>query len=242
MSLGAEQSARIDLAAAHRLCAREGLVEGLWNHISFVLADAPLRMLVTPNDRHWSLIAASDMLEVAADGTRLSGSDWPNESTAIIHAPVHEARPDARCLIHVHATSSTALFMRKNVVLETRASQSSADFHGRVAYFDLYDGPLTDRSEGERMAAALGGAQVLVLRNHGVLVAGGTVGQAFSRLYAFERACQLQLLAQAPGATLNLIPEPVVEMMQAQDEGELAETEWQGWRELLDATDSGYRR
>ena len=146
-------------------------------------------MIVTPKAVHWSLVSSADLAIVNRNGERVSGPRIPDLSAVIIHWPIHDARPDARCLIHVHALYSTALFMRHGVVLETRASQPAMSFHQRVAYFDEYDGNLSSEDEGRRMARVLGDKDVLVMRNHGVLVAGESVGMAFDRILTFELAC-----------------------------------------------------
>ncbi len=246
-----EMQLRTDMAAAHRLICRYGLNDGLYNHISLNLPGQPPRMMVTPNYLHWSRIRAREILVMDAEGRILAGEGVPNPSTWLIHQPVHEARADAVCLIHVHAPYSTALFMRAGVRLETRGSQEAAYFHGRIGYFDVYDGALTGRDEGERMAAALGDKDVLVLRNHGILVAGANVSQAVSRTIRFEQACRFQILAQPNGEPLNLIPEEVAAEMQRRAAARGGrrdaqgfshdERNWTGWLKLLDETEPDYR-
>jgi ribulose-5-phosphate 4-epimerase/fuculose-1-phosphate aldolase len=89
------------------------------------------------------------------------------------------------------------------------ASQTAVGFHGSIAYVD-YNGLALDFAEGERLARALGGKPVALLRNHGALVTGDSAAQAFERLYFLERACQVQVLALATGKQLAVLPEPVV--------------------------------
>jgi ribulose-5-phosphate 4-epimerase/fuculose-1-phosphate aldolase len=103
---------------------------------------------------------------------------------------------------------ATAIGMLADGRLET-ASQSAIGFHGDIAYVD-YNGLALDVAEGERLARGLGGKSVAILRNHGVLVTGESVAQAFERLYFLERACQVQVLALAAGRGLGVLPEPVV--------------------------------
>lgn len=229
-----ETQCRQDLAAAHRLCVREGIHEGSWNHISLTLPDRPDLILITPSGLHWSRVQPEDLIVMDGNGRIVSGQRRPNPSAWIIHYPIHQARPDARCLIHLHATYSTALFMRAGALFETRASQPAAGFHGRVAYFDVYDGTLTAREEGERMAAALSDKSVLVLRNHGILVAGSSVALAFTRAYMFERACQFQFLATLGGAPLNLIPESVAVEMAKFETLAGADELFRGWKTWIE--------
>jgi ribulose-5-phosphate 4-epimerase/fuculose-1-phosphate aldolase len=93
--------------------------------------------------------------------------------------------------------------------LETRSSQQAAAFHNDVAYYEVYDGNLSDESEGEHMAEVLGDKRILMMRNHGAMIVGATVGQAYLDTYQLERACMYQLLAVGGGGDMSLIPEDV---------------------------------
>ena len=201
--------ARRDVALAHRLAVHHSLAEGVWNHISMVSPEDPRHLLISPGHTHWSQVRASSLALVDANGALLAGERAPIRAGWIIHYPVHQARPDAACVIHVHAPYLTAMAIRDDVKFETRSSQQSARFHGDVAYYDEYDGLLNTEAEGRRMAAALGDKRVLMLRNHGVLVVGPSVALAYLDVYQLERACMYQLLATAGGGTMRLIPEEV---------------------------------
>ena len=129
MRNGAEQEARRDLAAAHRLAVMDGLNEGTWNHFSLMSPDDPELMLITPGQTHWSQVSAGNLALMGPRGEIVSGPVAPNGAAWIIHYPVHRARPDAKCLMHVHAPYMTALSMRKDGRLNTRSSQLAAQFH-----------------------------------------------------------------------------------------------------------------
>ncbi|NQW08809.1 MAG: class II aldolase/adducin family protein [Alphaproteobacteria bacterium] len=204
-----ELEARRDLAAAHRLAVRHGLNEGVWNHISLVSPADPDLMLITPGHTHWSQVRASTLALMNPEGEMLSGERPPIRAGWIIHRPVHRARADAICVVHVHAPYITAMSIRKDVLFETRSSQQSAAFHGDVVYYDVYDGVLSSEDEGDRMAETLGDKRVLLLRNHGALVVGSSVARAYLDVYQLERACMYQLLAMAGGGEMQLIPEDV---------------------------------
>jgi ribulose-5-phosphate 4-epimerase/fuculose-1-phosphate aldolase len=88
-------------------------------------------------------------------------------------------------------------------------------FHEQIAYYD-YNGLAFDQGEGERMAAALGDKSVLMLRNHGALVVGDSLAQAFERLYFLERVAQLQVLALSTGRSMRRIPDAVIKATIAQ--------------------------
>ncbi|MCP5152886.1 MAG: class II aldolase/adducin family protein [Ectothiorhodospiraceae bacterium] len=234
-----DQQVRVDLAAAHRLAVMDDLHEGTWNHFSVMSPSQPELMIITPGDTHWSQIRASELTVMGPQAEIVSGRE-PNPAAWIIHYPVHRARPDAQCLMHIHAPYSTALCMRKDWKLDTRCCQAAAFFHGRVAYFDEYDGDLRDASEGERMAAALGDKSVLLMRNHGALVAAPTIGRAYMDLYLLERACKFQMLAAGDGHELGQIPERIATKMGnwARDVGR--EGHFAGMKRVLDAREPDY--
>jgi ribulose-5-phosphate 4-epimerase/fuculose-1-phosphate aldolase len=104
---------------------------------------------------------------------------------------------------------ATALTMLENPRLEMSV-QAALGFYEDIAYDPVYNGLAYDYSEGERMARVLGDKGVLMLSNHGVLVVGETVPEAFERLYFLERAAQAQILALSTGRPLKPVPEEIV--------------------------------
>jgi len=205
----AERLARIDLAACHRLAARFGLHEGIDNHLTMLVPGHPDRFYLAPFGLHWSEVKARDFLEVDFSGRCVAG-EGPIEDTALyIHLPVHRLAPRARCVLHTHMPYTTALGMLEDPRLEM-AVQSALGFHDDIAYDEHYNGLALDVAEGERMARVLGEKSVLMLCNHGVLVIGATLPEAFERLYFLERAAQAQVLALSTGRPLRKIPDAVV--------------------------------
>jgi ribulose-5-phosphate 4-epimerase/fuculose-1-phosphate aldolase len=203
-------AARIDLAAAHRLCVRDGLHEGTWNHLSLTVPGKPDRILITASRDHWSRVRAADLAELGpdVDGEALAVANEHLWVGYRIHYPLHRARPDAACVLHAHPPYATALSMVEGGRLEM-AEQNALEFDGQVAYNDEYDaGVPVGMEQGEAMAAALGaGNCVLFLKNHGVVVVGSTVAIAYTRLYVLERACRVQAIAYSYGKPLAIIPE-----------------------------------
>ena len=208
-----EYEARKDVAAAHRLAVLHGLNEGVWNHISLISPDDPDIMLISPGHTHWSQVKASNLAAMNGSGELVDGPVPPIRAGWIIHHPVHCARADAKCVVHVHAPYITAMSIRQDMLFEPRSSQQAARFHDNLVYYDVYDGVLADEEEGERMAATLGNRRVLMLRNHGALIAAESVAMAYLDLYQLERACMYQLLATAGGGEMALIPEDVTAEM-----------------------------
>ena len=205
----AEWETRCHLAAAHRLAVRDGLNEGTWNHLSAMSPEAPDQMIISPGYTHWSQVTASNLALVDSSGKLIAGERPPIRAGWVIHYPVHQSRPDAKCVMHVHSPYITALAMKDGAMLDTQGSQQAAAFHGDVAIMEVYDGLLDDENEGFRMAEALGEKRILLLRNHGALIVGASVARAYLDLYQLERACMYQLLATGDGRTLAQIPEKI---------------------------------
>ena len=207
--------ARVDLAACYRLADRFGLNEGIDNHLTMMVPGQTDRFLLPPFGMHWSEVKASDFLVVDFDGRIVSGQGAVEETALYIHQPVHRLSPQGRCVLHTHMPYATALCMLKNPRLEM-AVQSALGFYEDVAYDTAYNGLAFDMSEGERLARSLGTKSVLMMGNHGVLVVGRTLPQAFERLYFLERAAQAQVLALSTGRPLQLIPDAIIEKTRAQ--------------------------
>jgi ribulose-5-phosphate 4-epimerase/fuculose-1-phosphate aldolase len=211
--------ARIDLAACYRLAAHFNLNEGIDNHLTMLVPGHDDRFFLAPFGLHWSEVRASDFMVIDFEGRMLSGRG-PIEDTALyIHLPVHKLAPQARVALHTHMPYATALTMLENPRLEM-AHQNAVMFHDDIAYEADYGGLALDVSEGERLARALGSKSVLFMRNHGVLVVGQTVAEAFERLYFLERAAMTLVLALSTGRPLHVIPEAVVKATAAQNTGD----------------------
>lgn len=236
----AELDARRDVAAAHRLAVLHGLNEGVWNHISLISPDDSDAMLISPGHMHWSQVTASNLALMNGKGELMAGGPAPIRAGWIIHYPVHKARPDAKCVIHVHAPYITAMSIRQDMRFEPRSSQQAARFHDDVVYYEVYDGVLADEDEGKRMADTLGDKRLLMLRNHGALIATDSVAKAYLDVYQLERACMYQLLATAGGGEMALIPEDICAEM-----GNLARKgqglgHWEGFKRWVDAERPDY--
>lgn len=214
-STDAEHKARVALAACYRLADRFGLNEGIDNHLTVLVPGHTDRFLLAPFGRHWSEVRASEFLVVDFSGRVMSGQGEVEDTALYIHGPVHRLSPQGRCVLHTHMPYATALCMLENPRLEM-AVQSALGFCEDVAYDPDYNGLALDVAEGERLARALGPKSVLMMGNHGVLVVGKSIAQAFERLYFLERAAQAQVLALSTGRALRLIPEPVIKKTMAQ--------------------------
>ena len=239
------EHARQDLAAAHRLAVLDDLHEGTWNHMSLAMPGRSGRLLFTPPDMHWSQVTAGNLVELEAGDVDRLRDDHTGLWVALrIHEPVHRARPDAACVIHIHSPYATALATLEDCRLEF-VEQNALDFYNRVAYSDSYDGAIGfDIGQGEAIADWLGDtATVLFLRNHGVIVTGPTVAAAYTDAYLLERACRVQLLAAATGRPLRPVPADVARSFAAESQSlGFRERHFAAMRRVLDDTQPGYEK
>jgi len=202
---------RVDLAAAFRLAAMHGWHESVANHFSLAVSPDGKSFLVNPRWRHFSRIRASDLLKLdATDRSTLERPDAPDPTAWYIHGRMHAALPQARCILHLHPPYATALAGLADPEIRP-IDQNTARFFNRVAYDLGYGGMANTDAEGDRLAALLGNRTTMMMGNHGVLVAAGTVAEAFDTMYYLERACQTLVLAYSTGRPLNIMSDAVAE-------------------------------
>ncbi len=215
---------RADLALALRAAAHHGLGEGVCNHFSVALPDGSDRFLLNPRGLHWSEVRAEDIVLVDGDGAVLAGRH-PVEPTAMfIHAAVHRiARQPV--VMHTHMPYATALTLTEDRALDTTLSQGAMRFHDRIAIDRAYNGLALGPEEGERIARAMGQADVAFLGNHGVVVCGSRVDHAYDDLYYLERACMHQVLAQSTGRPLAPVAPELARRVVEQTLGERLQSE-----------------
>jgi ribulose-5-phosphate 4-epimerase/fuculose-1-phosphate aldolase len=206
-------AARIQLAAAHRLAVLHELEEGIDNHFTMTVPGTDDRYLILPYGLHWSEARASELIVFDEGGHVLEGAAGSLELSAqCIHAPIHRIT-GARVVLHTHQTWAMALNMLQDNRL-VPASQTAAFFHGQIAYDDDYTGLAATLEEGERLAEAMGTRPIVFMKNHGVLVTGATVAQAYRRLYRLERVCRNQVLALGTGRPLQVLSDEIVARVQ----------------------------
>jgi ribulose-5-phosphate 4-epimerase/fuculose-1-phosphate aldolase len=220
------------------------LEEGIDNHFTVTVPGRDDRYLILPFGFHWSEARASDMIVFDESGRTLEGDGVVELSAQCIHAPIHRIC-GARVVMHTHQTWAVALNMLKNNRL-LPASQTAAFFLGYIAYDDTYAGTADFIEEGERLAGVIGKKHVLFMKNHGVLVTGDTVAQAYRRLYKLERVCRAQILAMSSGQPLEVLSDEVVAQVQsppANDRHSRSERErlfFEAMMRILDRENPGY--
>jgi ribulose-5-phosphate 4-epimerase/fuculose-1-phosphate aldolase len=239
-----DQSARMELAAAHRLAVIDDFHEGSWNHLSLAHPDRPESFLLTPPATHWSQVHASNLIELGpGDQKRLEEAGGLAWVAYRIHAPIHAARPDAACVLHVHTPHATALTMLADSRL-ILAEQNALDFVGRIAYTDEYDGAgSTAIDHGREIAEALGSEHsILFLKNHGIVVTGASVAEAYTDLYTLERACRVLILAMSTGRPLAIVADEVAQKSAADNaDNDFKHGHFAAMLKVLDEVDPSYR-
>jgi ribulose-5-phosphate 4-epimerase/fuculose-1-phosphate aldolase len=206
-----EWDARVTLAAAYRIFDHLGWTELIYNHLSLRVPGANAergQFLVNPFGLHYSEVTASNLVKVDVAGNIIGHSDWPiNPAGFTFHGAIHATLPDAHCVMHVHTTPTMAVCCLDEGLSFTNFY--AAHLWGKVAYHE-FEGITVHAEEGARILASAGGKPVLLLRNHGPVVIGTTVAQAFAYMWVLQRACEVQLASQGKGA-LRPIPVPVLE-------------------------------
>lgn len=202
--------ARVELAACLRMAARLGLHEGICNHFSLMVPGRDDLFLVNRYGDAFAEATASRLLVCDFAGNVVVGDGLPEATAFFIHARVHAGLPRARACFHTHMPYATALAMLEGEPL-VFAGQTALKFWGRVAVDEAYNGLALDVHEGDRLAAALGNADVVFLKNHGVMVVGADAATAWDDLYYLERAAEAQCLAMATGRALKTVPSDVAE-------------------------------
>ncbi|MBL8673506.1 MAG: class II aldolase/adducin family protein [Rhodospirillales bacterium] len=242
----AEWEMRVKLAACYRLVERYGMSDMVYTHISARVPGGEEHFLLNPYGMLYREITASSLVKVDLEGRVVDAPDESlglgiNPAGFVIHSAVHAARPDVECVIHTHTRAGIAVSAMKCGLLPL--SQHAMRFHERIGYHD-YEGPALEDDEKPRLVADLGDRTSLILRNHGLLVCGPTVEQAFNTLYWLEMACKAQVDAMASGAELAM---PSVETARKTarrydpDVRVFGLREWPALLRMLDAADPSYR-
>jgi len=214
VSAEAIHAVKDDLAASFRIAAMHGYNEGVDNHFSAVHPARDDWFFLNRYGPHWSEITTDHIITVDFDGNIVEGDGQWDVTAFMIHRGCHRAHPQARVVFHTHQPYATALSITRGG-LDTRLSQNATHFHNRVGRLP-YGGLASGEAEGDRIGSAISEGQIaVILDNHGVMVIGQDVPQAWFRLYFFERAAQVQLLAQSTGDELIRMPEEVAVQAQA---------------------------
>jgi ribulose-5-phosphate 4-epimerase/fuculose-1-phosphate aldolase len=238
-----EWEQRVALAAAYRLVAHFRWDDVIFTHLSARVPGPEHHFLINPYGMLFDEVTASSLVKVDLAGKKVMDSPYEiNPAGFTIHGAIHEAREDAKCVLHVHSLNGVAVSAQKGGVLPV--SQQSIFVLSSLAYHD-YEGVALRDDEKTRLVRDLGDKSFFMLRNHGLLTVAETIADAFLLLYVFESACTIQVRAQAGGGELVPIDPRIIGTAQAQAKqvtrgagGALA---WPGLLRRLDRLDPSYR-
>jgi ribulose-5-phosphate 4-epimerase/fuculose-1-phosphate aldolase len=206
-----EWAARTDLAAAYRAVAMYGWDDLVFTHISARVPGHHHHFLINPYGMLFEEITASSLVKIDLEGRKVMDSPFEiNPAGFTIHSAVHAARADARCVIHLHTSEGVAVSCQKEGLLPI--SQQSLFPLASLAYHD-YEGVALEPAEKKRLVKDLGEKSSMILRNHGLLTCAETVADAFLYMYILQKACEVQIRAQA-GGELVRVPKPIVDGIQ----------------------------
>lgn len=232
---------RVDLAAALRMAARLGWQEAVANHFSLALPGERARFLINPRWRNFAALRASDLLLLDAGTSDTAIPPEIDRTAWAIHGTMHARLPRARCILHVHPTYATVLSCLQDATVRP-IDQTCARFFRRVSIDRDYGGMADSVEEGLRLTRALGDKNILLMGNHGVLVVGDTVAEAFDTLYHIERACRTQVLAYSTGQPVAVLPDEIAERTARcwEDGGAFARAHFAAIKQQLDTEEPSY--
>jgi ribulose-5-phosphate 4-epimerase/fuculose-1-phosphate aldolase len=237
-----EWQARVELAAAYRLCAELGWTDLIYTHISARVPGPEAHFLINPFGYAFEDFTSSSLVKIDIEG-RIVG-DTPHTVNAagfVIHGAVHAARHDLHCVMHLHTDAGVALSMLEEGLLPL--SQHAMQFCNRIGYH-AYEGLALSHAERDRLIRDLGPHKAMILRNHGLLTAGATVAEAFVLMFNLEKAARTQMQAMAASSRLVTPPPEVCELAAQQLEGDtvpVGAREWPALLRRLDRADPSYR-
>jgi len=242
-----EWQARVDLAACYRLTAHYGMSDMMANHITLRVPGQEHAFLTNPYGMMYEEMTASCLVKIDHDGEVLYKPDFGdlnyglNKPGFILHSAVHKARPEVNCIIHTHTAAGLAVSSLACGMLPI--NQTAMRFLN-VSYHD-YMGVVLDMAEQEVLVHDLGTTDAMVLRNHGLLTCGRSVGEAFNWMHRMELSCRAQLAAMACNTPLQPVSQQVLDETfmnyQPQTRRPFGVMEWPGLLRMLDRMDPSFR-
>ena len=231
---------RVDLAAAYHLADIYGFSDIIWNHITCKTSSRKNTFLINRFGLRYDEVTASNLLEIDLEGNIIAGEGDINFTGFVIHGAIHQTREDLNCVMHSHSRSGLAISCLKNG-LEILI-QDSAMFYNRISYHD-WEGMSTNPAECDSIAKDLGQNNILILRNHGLLTAGKTIGEAFMLMYYLDRACKLQIDLLNTNQDIIKPSKNLLEFAAGQyndPKYQLGKHEWPALKRMLDKNNSIY--
>ena len=207
----AEWTARQQLASAYRVFAMMGWDELIFNHITVKL-DEPGAFLINPYGLHFSEVTASSLVKIDIDGNKLDADNpYPvNRAGFVQHSLFHRHIPTAHAIIHTHTTATMAVCGLEGGLQPVNFY--ACNFMGQIGYHD-FEGVTVRDDEGPNLLKNLGDKSILLLRNHGPVVMGRTLPEAFIKYWALQRACEIQVATLSMGQPIH-VPQHIIDVHQ----------------------------
>ncbi len=239
----AEWRARQDLAACYRIFDHLGWSEWIYNHISLRVPGEDGAFLINPFGLLYDEVCASNLVKVDIDGKVLDASLHPiNLAGFVQHSHFHRHLNWAHAICHVHTTATMAVSSVEGGLQPTNFY--AAAFAGQMGYHD-FEGITVRPEEGERLLANLGDKRVLMLRNHGPVVMGETIGEMLHTQWALQRACEVQLAAHALGKPVQVPAEVIAvhqrDIAKGMPAGAIGAVGFEAWKRQVDKLDRSWR-
>ncbi len=232
---------RVNLAACYHLADHFQMTDIIWNHITAKTSEQKETFLINQFGLRYDEVTASNLLEIDLEGNIVSGEGNINYTGYIIHGAVHKARREINCVMHTHTRAGLAISCLKDGL--NPIFQDAAIFHNRVSYHD-WQGMSTEVEECKDIAKNLGKNKVMILRNHGLLTCGETIGEAFILMYYLDKTCKNQLDTMSTGKPIIVPSDNIMEYAAGQYEDprfRLGHHEWPALLRLLDQKNSIYK-
>lgn len=239
-----EWSARQELAACYRIFDMMGWDEMIYNHITVRVPGEDGAFLINPFGLHYSEVTASNLVKIDIDGNNLDPDNtWPvNKAGFVQHSLFHRHLDDAHAIIHTHSTATISVCSVEGGLQPTNFF--ACNLYGQIGYHD-FEGITVRPEEGERLLQNLGDHRILMLRNHGPVVMGRTLPEAFFRYWLLQRACEVQVAVHAMGTPI-MVPDEVVaahqrDLHQVELPGGFGRPEFDAMVRRLDKIDTSWR-
>lgn len=200
----AEWQARVELAAFYRIVGQLQMTDVIYNHITVRVPGRRDQFLINPLGLDYSEVTASSLVKIDLEGNIVLKSPTGygvNQAGFVIHSAIHAVRHDIECVAHTHTPDGVAVSSLKCGLMPL--NQNAMRFTGDLTYHD-YEGPALRDDEKARLVADLGDHNNMILRNHGLLVCGRSIAEAYVNLWCLEIACRMQVKTLSCGQELYM--------------------------------------
>ena len=240
-----EWKVRQDLAACYRIFDHLGWGESIYNHISVKVPGEEDTFLINPFGLMYDEVTASNLVKIDVEGNNVGPSQYPvNKAGFTQHGYFHKHLGDkAAAICHVHTTATMAVCSHKGGLLPTNFY--ACNFQGQIGYHD-FEGVTVREEEGQRLVENLGNNSILMLRNHGPVVMYRTIPGMLVKMWALQRACEIQVATLGMGNPLY-VPEDVVAVHQrdlhivGEQGGPAGAFDFEAWKRRIDRIDTSWR-